>query len=108
MQRVCWTFLKTFLQTVDTDYLSQSMSEMLDMSFSSSVSEIFEECEEALLTEEPVCPALPYPEEEEDEEVDEEEEEEVTRGSSKCPNKCTPGNLSAQSADCAYGEICCK
>ena len=75
MEIVCWTFLKTFLQTVDTDYLSQSMSEMLDMSFSSSVSEIFEECEEALLTEEPVCPALPYPEEEDDEEVEEEEKE---------------------------------
>ena len=95
-------FFKTFPKTVDTDYLSQSMSEMLDMSFSSSVSEIFEECEEALLTDEPVCPALQYPEEKE-----EEEEEEDTRGGS-CPNKCTPGNLSAQSVDCAYGEICCR
>ena len=79
------------------------MSEMLDMSFSSSVSEIFEECEEALLTDEPVCPALPYPQDEM-----EGEEREDTRGASKCPNKCTPGNLSAQSVDCAYGEICCK
>ena len=35
-------------QTVDTDYLSQSMSDMLDMTFSSSVSSIFEACEAAL------------------------------------------------------------
>ena len=28
--------------TVDVDYLSQSMSDMLDMSFSASVAEIFE------------------------------------------------------------------
>ena len=90
------------------------MSDMLDMSFSSAVSEIFEECEEALLTDEPVCPALTYPEEEgeqkeeEGEEGEEEEEEEGIRGGSKCPSKCTPGNLSAQSEDCAYGEICCK
>ena len=89
---------------MDTDYLSQSMSEMLDMSFSSSVSQIFEDCEEALITEEPVCPALPFPEEEEAGE----EKEADTRGGSKCPNKCTPGNLTVQSPDCAYGEICCK
>ena len=90
------------------------MSDMLDMSFSSAVSEIFEECEEALLTDQPVCPALPFSEDEEEEqeevdEVEEEEEEEGnTRGGSKCPDKCTPGNLSAQSPDCAYGEVCCK
>ena len=86
------------------------MSDMLDMSFSSAVSEIFEECEEALLTDEPVCPALTYPEEEGEQEGEEgdEEEEEGIRGGSKCPSKCTPGNLSAQSEDCAYGEICCK
>lgn len=104
-----WKYLKALDalmddKTVDTDYLSQSMSEMLDMSFSSSVSQIFEDCEEALITEEPVCPALPYPEEEEEGE----EEEADTRGGSKCPNKCTPGNLTVQSPDCAYGEICCK
>ena len=58
------------------------MSDMLDMSFSSAVSEIFEECEEALLTDEPVCPAFTYSEEEgeqkeeEGEEGEEEEEEE--------------------------------
>ena len=101
MPRFYQQIFETLTKTVDTDYLSQSMSEMLDMSFSSSVSQIFAECEEALLTEEPMCPALPYSEEDD-------EEEEIRPGGSKCSNKCTPDDLSAQSADCAYGEICCK
>lgn len=93
-----WKYLKTLDAliddtTVDTDYLSQSMSEMLDMKFSSSVSEIFDDCEDALLTPFKMCPQLQYPEE---------------ADSPKCPDKCSPDNLTSESLDCAYGEICCK
>ena len=82
-------------QTVDTDYLSQSMSDMLDMTFSSSVSSIFEACEAALEAAEEMCPALEYPDTED------------TEDEAKCPDKCQP-DLTAHSPDCAYGEICCK
>ena len=80
-------------KTVDTDYLSQSMSDMLDMTFSSSVSSIFVECEEALVTSEEMCPLLQEPDQE---------------NSAKCPYKCRPYGTSPKSRDCAYGEICCK
>ena len=80
-------------KTVDTDYLSQSMSDMLDMTFSTSVTSIFAECEEALLTSEEMCPLLQEPDQE---------------NSAKCPDKCRPYGTSPKSRDCAYGEICCK
>jgi len=93
-----WKYLKALDaliddKTVDTDYLSQSMSDMLDMTFSSSVSSIFVECEEALVRSEEMCPL-----------VEDSEEE----SSAKCPDKCQQYGSSPQSPDCAYGEICCK
>merc|ERR1719367_1340005 len=46
-------------QTVDVDFLSESMSDMLDMSFSSVVSTIFDECNNAMMnSNDPMCPVV--------------------------------------------------
>ena len=45
-------------KTVDVDFLLQSMSDMLDMTFSASVSNIFTECDTVLSQSNPMCPII--------------------------------------------------
>ena len=72
---------------------SYNSADLGSSAFSSSVSSIFVECEEALVRSEEMCPL-----------VEDSEEE----SSAKCPDKCQQYGSSPQSPDCAYGEICCK
>merc|ERR1719483_2049871 len=75
---------------VDTEYLDQSVSDMLDMKFSQAVSTIIEDCGNALLgNNRNICPSL---------EVFDSESEQ------SCEDQCQPGGQS----DCQFREICCK
>jgi len=77
--------------TVDVDYLSQSMSDMLDMSFSASVAEIFEDCENSMTDSDPMCPVLDHA----DSILD------------TCKDECNPQHLGDRS-DCAADHYCCR
>jgi len=89
-----WKYLKALDaliddENVDTEYLDQSVSDMLDMKFSQAVSTIIEDCGNALLgTNRDVCPSP---------EVQEQDEE-------TCDDQCQPGG----ETDCQFREICCK
>ena len=78
-------------KTVDVDVLLQSMSDMLDMKFTSAVSSIFQECGDILAVSNPMCPIM---------EID-------AYNEGSCDDQCNPehvGNLS----DCPSGQYCCK
>lgn len=81
-------------KTVDVDFLSESMSDMLDMSFSSVVSTIFDECNNAMMTSnDPMCPVVDV--QDKDFNMD------------KCSDSCNPEHTGGYS-DCSKGYICCK
>lgn len=90
-----WKYLKALDaliddEFVDTEYLDQSVSDMLDMKFSQAVSTIIEDCGNALLgNNRNICPSL---------EVFDSESEQ------SCEDQCQPGGQS----DCQFREICCK
>jgi len=73
--------------TVDTEVLTQSVSDMLDMNFSQSVSSIIQQCGETLADNSPVnmCPPPSL------------DTEEPT-----CPNQCLVDT------ECQYREMCCR
>lgn len=92
-----WKYLKALDalledNTVDTEVLSQSVSDMLDMNFSKSVSYIIQQCGETLADNSPVnmCPPLPP----------------LPSGgkveSTSCPNQCLVDT------ECQYREMCCR
>jgi len=79
--------------TVDVDFLTGSMSEMLDMSFASLVTSILENCQEALTSTDPVCPpTIPHI------------APEATGG---CEDECNPEHKDGLS-DCGPGQFCCR
>lgn len=78
-------------KTVDVDYLLQSMSDMLDMTFSASVSNIFTECDTVLSQSNPMCPII---------EVD-------VYSAGTCDDQCNPQHVGDLS-DCLSGQYCCK
>jgi len=90
-----WKYLKALDaliddEHVDTEYLDQSVSDMLDMKFSQEVSSIIEECGNALLGPNMnICPSLDV--------VNTDQEP-------SCEDQCQPGGDS----DCQFREICCK
>ena len=78
--------------TVDVDFLTGSMSEMLDMSFASLVTSILENCEEALSSTDPICPPAST----------------SSPGSTGgCEDECNPGHGGGLS-DCGPGQFCCR
>lgn len=90
-----WKYLKALDaliddEHVDTEYLDQSVSDMLDMKFSQAVSTIIEECGNALLgANTDICPSLDVLN---------------TDLEPSCEDQCQPGGNS----DCQFREICCK
>jgi len=90
-----WKYLKALDalvddEHVDTNYLDQSVSDMLDMKFSQAVATIIEECGNALLGPNTnICPSLDF-----------------TKADLKpaCEDQCQPG----ENSDCQFREICCK
>jgi len=90
-----WKYLKALDaliddETVDTEYLDQSVSDMLDMKFAIAVSTIIEECGNALYDpNKNFCPAMS--------EFDAVQEP-------TCEDQCQPG----VEKDCQVREICCK
>ena len=97
LQPLCygWKYLKALDaliddEHVDTEYLDQSVSDMLDMKFSQAVSTIIEECGNALLgANTNICPSL---------------EVLNTDLEPSCDDQCQPGGNN----DCQFREICCK
>ena len=81
-------------ETVDVDFLSGSMSDMLDMTFTSSVAQIFEECEMVMEDSDPMCPV-----------VDTDHDDYYK--ARQCQDKCNPDHTGGLS-DCAEGHYCCK
>jgi len=90
-----WKYLKALDaliddEHVDTEYLDQSVSDMLDMKFSQEVSTIIEECGNALHGPNMnLCPSLDV--------VNTDQEP-------SCEDQCQPG----RKPDCQFREICCK
>jgi len=90
-----WKYLKALDaliddEKVDTEFLDQSVSDMLDMKFSQAVSTIIEDCGFALSsTQGNICPPVADP----------------APGTPKtCSDQCQP----MVEAQCQYREICCK
>jgi len=89
-----WKYLKALDaliddEHVDTEYLDQSVSDMLDMKFSQAVSTIIEECGNSLLgANTNICPAM----------------EVTTDLEPSCDDQCQPG----MDTGCQFREICCK
>jgi len=88
-----WKYLKALDaliddEKVDTEFLDQSISDMLDMKFAQSVSGIIEECGASLSTTN-ACPSVDIS---------------GSGSESSCEDQCTPGGES----ECQYREICCK
>jgi len=80
--------------TVDVDFLTGSMSDMLDMSFSSLVTSILEECDEdSARDQQPgaVCPVI----------------QQQTGTGRGCEDECNPEHEGGL-ADCAAGHFCCR
>jgi len=90
-----WKYLKALDaliddEHVDTEYLDQSVSDMLDMKFSKAVSTIIKECGNALHGPNMnFCPSLDV--------VNMDQEP-------SCEDQCQPG----RNPDCQFREICCK
>jgi len=90
-----WKYLKALDaliddEHVDTEYLDQSVSDMLDMKFSQEVSTIIEECGNALLGPNTnICPSLDVV---------------TTDQEPSCEDQCQPGG----EPGCQFREICCK
>ena len=79
--------------TVDVDFLTGSMSDMLDMSFASLVTSILEDCQEALTSTDPICPpTLSH----------------ITpEAGGCCEDECNPEHTDGLS-DCGAGQFCCR
>jgi len=79
--------------TVDVDFLTGSMSDMLDMSFASLVTSILEDCQEALTSTDPICPpTLSH----------------ITpEAGGGCEDECNPEHTDGLS-DCGAGQFCCR
>ena len=79
--------------TVDVDFLTGSMSDMLDMSFASLVTSILENCQEALTSTDPICPPTIS--------------DIAPEAAGGCEDECNPEHKAGLS-DCGVGQFCCR